>query len=74
MSSLMKTTATQENPIYNMDVPDSSSATSDVTNSPTVDDAIVTLPAVSGNETFSLEICHNHRKADEEFTYCLTWK
>ncbi|XP_032785837.2 protein amnionless isoform X2 [Daphnia magna] len=52
MSSLMKTTATQENPIYNMDVPDSSATTSDITNPPTVTvddpvDAIVTLPAAT---------------------------
>lgn len=58
MSSLMKNTVTQENPIYNMDVPESSTATSDITpavvtvlqqpvdESPVV--AITTLPATTG--------------------------
>ncbi|EFX72558.1 hypothetical protein DAPPUDRAFT_254308 [Daphnia pulex] len=57
MSSLMKNTVTQENPIYNMDVPESSTATSDITpavvavheqpvdESPVV--AITTLPATA---------------------------
>lgn len=57
----MKNTVTQENPIYNIDVPDSSTATSDITpavasaeqvdESPVV--AITTLPATAGNETLS---------------------
>ncbi len=61
MSSLIKNTVTQENPIYNMDVPDSSAATTDITpavvlveqvdESPVV--AITTLPATAGNKTLS---------------------
>lgn len=83
MSSLMKTTATQENPIYNMDVPDSSATTSDITNPPTVTvddpvDAIVTLPAATGNETYLfssgelLEIFDKTTGRPGELSYCLT--
>ena len=70
MSSLMKNTVTQENPIYNINVPPpptDSSTTSDITPvvvtqaAEQVDEstivAITTLPAVPSNETLSfLEI------------------
>ena len=43
MSSLMKSTATQENPIYNIDIPDPSL----VTNPPTTTDAEIPVSPVS---------------------------